>query len=63
MDEIDQANDQVERSLAQSMRSRRPVGPTADGLCHHCGEPVAPALRWCDVECREGWERELRRGG
>ena len=62
MDEIDQANEQAERYLSTSMRLRRPAGPEAKGECHYCGEPLAEGLRWCDVECREGWQREQRRG-
>ena len=61
-DEIDQANDQAERHLSVSMRLRMPAGPEANGECHHCGSPVAPGLRWCDRECRDGWQREQRRG-
>lgn len=62
MDDIDRANDEAEQRLADVLRSRRPAGPVADGQCHHCDEPVASGLRWCNAQCRDGWERELRRG-
>ena len=61
MDDSDRADAEVEHRLADALRLRRPAGPAADGQCHHCDEPVAPGLRWCNAYCRDGWERELRR--
>jgi hypothetical protein len=61
-DEIDRANEQAERNLADSIRMRRPAGPLATGRCLYCDEVVADEHRWCSVECREGWDKEARRG-
>lgn len=61
-DEIDRANDQAERGLAEALRLRRPTGPAPTGRCLYCDEIVADTHRWCSVECREGWEKEARRG-
>lgn len=61
-DEIDRAADQEARNLAQSLRLRRPSGPQPTGRCLYCDEIVADAHRWCGIECREGWEKEARRG-
>jgi hypothetical protein len=57
MDEIDRADAEVERSLAEAIRKRRPPGPAPTGLCLYCEEVVDDDSRWCDIECRELWER------
>jgi RNA polymerase-binding transcription factor DksA len=48
MDEIDMANDHIERELAQSLAAARAVKPTPVYLhCLNCGEPVTPEnLAW-----------------
>jgi hypothetical protein len=28
------------------------------GECHHCGEETRPGARFCDSDCRDGWQRE-----
>lgn len=61
-DEIDRANQEVERGLAEAMRIRRPAGPAPTGRCLYCDEIVPDTHRWCGIECREGWEKEVRRG-
>ena len=38
----------------------------ADHHCHFCQEPIASALLFCNVDCRDDYEREqaaLRRTG
>jgi hypothetical protein len=35
--------------------------PEATGECLFCGQPVVDGRRWCDVECRNDWEREAQR--
>lgn len=60
-DEIDLANDTVERTLADAVRARKPAGPEANGRCHWCGELVGDALRWCDATCRDSWQSLTRR--
>jgi hypothetical protein len=60
-DDIDRAQNEVDRSLAEALRKRRPAGPVAKGRCHYCDEPVEGDQRWCDIECREGWETLTRR--
>lgn len=66
MDLIDAANEHAERLLEAARSQRKTAGPTADGRCHYCGQPVAGALRWCDPECHHAWNDEqdlLRRTG
>ncbi len=61
-DEIDRANDEAEKYLAQAARVKRPEGPPPTGRCHFCDEIVDDNARWCDKDCRDGWERDQRRG-
>ncbi len=55
-DDIDRAQDEVERNLAYALRSRRPLGPEPTGLCSFCESPLGETKRWCDAECRDQWE-------
>lgn len=55
-DDIDRAQNEVERTLAEALRSRRPSGPSPTGRCLHCDEIVSDTQRWCDAECRDQWE-------
>ena len=61
-DEIDRADQEVERNLAQAMRLRKRAAPAATGFCLYCGEVVDEERRWCSIDCREDWEKEARRG-
>lgn len=62
MDETDRADMEVERSLHEALRKRRPVGPVANGRCHYCDEIVDDETRWCDIGCRAAWERSQTQG-
>jgi hypothetical protein len=56
MDAIDQAQDEIEVAILESLSKRRATpaaGPT--GRCLNCDAPVAGTLRWCDAECRDEW--------
>lgn len=60
-DDADVTADRAEREQALLMRAtRRPDGPRPSGFCHYCAEPVAAALRYCSIECRDDAEREAR---
>lgn len=61
MDDADRADRETERNLASALRLRRPAGPQATGACNFCGEFLPEALRWCDIDCREDWEKGARR--
>ncbi|MDN2678480.1 hypothetical protein [Janthinobacterium sp. SUN033] len=30
----------------------------AQGCCHYCDEPLAPALLFCDADCRDDYDKE-----
>lgn len=61
MDEIDMANDHIERELAQSLAVARAVKPTPVYLhCLNCGEPVTGGRAYCCAECAEDGEHRTR---
>lgn len=61
MDFFDRAQElemlQRESSIAEA-RKAKPLGPEFTGKCHYCAEELPPSRRFCDGECREGWEKE-----
>lgn len=63
-DVVDLANEQAERILCSARRYRAPEGPTSNGCCLYCGEPLPSGERWCDADCRDEWEyeRSLKHG-
>jgi RNA polymerase-binding transcription factor DksA len=57
-DEIDKANDQMEKAMALTMRTiNTDIKENDTGECIWCGEPVKDKRRWCSVECRDEQER------
>ncbi|MBH1983405.1 MAG: hypothetical protein I8H79_12690 [Burkholderiales bacterium] len=46
---------EVARGLA-AVRSR--PGLVAHGRCHYCDEALAPALLFCNVDCRDDYDKE-----
>ena len=66
-DEIDQAQEHIEKELAYQIAQARAVKtPEPTGQCANCGEPARPDGRFCSVECREDHEhrsRQLKRSG
>lgn len=60
-DDADRAAEQQEMLLAAALARRAQAGPVATGYCLHCGEPLAPNLRWCDADCRDDWQRSSYR--
>lgn len=57
-DEIDIANDQVQKALDATMRTvDTKIGENDTGECLWCKEPVKDKRRWCSVDCRDEYER------
>jgi len=59
-DEIDIANEQVQKALDMTMRTlNTEVRENDTGECLWCGEPIKQKdkRRWCSVECRDEHER------
>ena len=63
MDEADEASFRIERDekLANEA-ARKYTGPTATGHClaPHCGITLVHGQRWCNVECRDEYEKSRR---
>lgn len=57
MDEADQGNEKAEQHLASALARRKESGPPPVGYCYSCGEVVGPGRRWCDILCRDDWEK------
>ena len=63
-DDADITAERAEREQSLLMRAtRRPEGPKPVGFCNYCGEPVQAAIRFCCVECRDDFQREVRLRG
>lgn len=58
MDQSDTATmrETLDREIA--LQNRRPAGPQPTGHCLYCEAPQPAGHRWCNAECRDGWERE-----
>jgi hypothetical protein len=61
VDEADIADERIAIEMRRLLQLRRRAGPQPTGRCLWCGEPVRPPLRWCDVSCRDDWERAHER--
>lgn len=61
MDDVDRQQERDEVLAEAQIAYRKPSGPLANGHCHFCEEPVSVGLRWCDVGCRDDWERGRNR--
>ena len=61
MDVADIASENDEFNLLEAkVSSRKPNTPTPTGRCHYCDEIVAEHQPFCDAECRDEYDRELR---
>jgi hypothetical protein len=63
MDDSDRATarEEQERGLALAAALRRAPALHATGHCLYCGaDGLAPGLRFCDAECRDGFDARLR---
>lgn len=61
-DEADKGNDTADLFLKADLSHLKPVPPAHGiGMCMNCGAAVSGDKRWCDVECREDWERANNR--
>jgi hypothetical protein len=59
-DVVDRANDLVEMTLENCIKkvTAKASIPKGIGICIECGEPVEGERRWCDVDCRDDWQRQ-----
>jgi hypothetical protein len=59
-DNLDIASEREELARQAAITAPRPTGPVATGRCLHCDEIVADIQRWCDVDCRDAWQRDAK---
>ncbi len=60
-DVSDQATEFEELRRDAALASRKPSGPPPCGECHFCEAELSdPSARWCDADCRDGWEKRQR---
>lgn len=61
MDEIDVANEHIERELEQRIKAARSAKPTPETIhCMNCGEPTERGSRFCCKDCAEDFEHRAR---
>ena len=61
MDEIDVANDHIERELEGRLREARAVKPMEPTkFCLNCGETTEGGSRFCCKDCSEDYEHRAR---
>lgn len=63
-DIIDDANATADLFLSAALLKQAQVSkvrPSGIGVCLYCGTDVDGDRRWCDVECRDEWEKERKR--
>ena len=59
-DNIDKTDKIIYAEVARGLSAvRRRPGLEAHGCCHYCDEPLAPALLFCGVDCRDDYDKEL----
>jgi len=66
-DHADNADSRIYRTIASGLAAvRRAPELLPDCRCHFCDEMIAVNLLFCDVDCRDDYEREqdaIRRAG
>lgn len=56
-DQGDRAAAMEELRRRAAMSVRKPEAPAATGYCLNCDARLAVGLRWCDVACRDDWQK------
>lgn len=57
-DHADNADSRIYRAIAAGLAAaRRAPELQADCRCHFCDEPVAGELLFCDVDCRDDYQK------
>lgn len=57
MDELDRAQMMEEKEREAALLLRKPVLKPV-GVCWNCGEPVSGTTLFCDIDCRNDYEKE-----
>ena len=59
-DDADRAQQFEQIQLAQSLAFRQNSSLCRNGVCHNCGEAVAPDALFCDEACEQDYTRIRR---
>ena len=59
MDDIDRAQDQAEKILAACIAAVPKDTMPAIGNCYNCAASVPDGHRFCDVDCRDDYDRHI----
>ena len=59
MDDLDIASEREQIARDRAIESLRNAKSDiySTGFCLGCGEQIAAQLRWCDIDCRDDWQR------
>ncbi|MDO8052040.1 hypothetical protein O3301_26570 [Janthinobacterium sp. SUN211] len=58
-DHIDNTDKIIFVEVARGLAAlRRRPALVVHGCCHYCDEPLAPALLFCDADCRDDYDKE-----
>ena len=58
-DHVDNTDKIIFAEVARGLAAvRRQLGLVANGCCHFCDEALAPAQLFCDVDCRDDYDKE-----
>ena len=58
-DEVDVSNDRWDTYVSRRISSAAHNVPEAEatGECLFCTEELPEGRRWCDADCRDGWQK------
>ena len=56
-DQADRAAAMEELRRRAALEVRKPEAPSATGYCFNCEARLRQGQRWCDVNCRNDWEK------
>lgn len=57
MDEVDQAQVEIEGTIARQLKEIPPLVIENPGKrCWNCGANTSAKKRWCNSDCRDDWE-------
>lgn len=58
MDDADITSQRAEYDHLHNLEvSKKKNGPKATGRCLNCDAPLSDDHRWCDLNCRDDWEK------
>lgn len=63
MDDADRAEPHIEEFIDDALaevRRAQEHGVKATGACLYCGERLPDHMRFCDADCRDGFDHEQR---